>query len=93
MGHNAKRIPVLTPAYGRKYKTREDCLHDYINGAEFVYNMDESKLDGCICTINNLYYEVVMLRFGSQSFIYEGNWWAHTHIVESVAVVYLAHGT
>jgi len=73
MGAKGKRIPVLTPAYGRKYKSKEDCLNDFLLGKEFVFNLENSPLDGSHCTIGLLYYSVVILRFGSKTILYEGN--------------------
>ena len=73
MSKVGKQIPVLTPAYGRRYKSKEECLEDYLAGKEFVFNMANHQADGHIVTVANTYYNVVQLRFGNKTYLYEGN--------------------
>ena len=73
MSATGKQIPVLTPAYGRKYHTSKECLDDYLSGKEFVFNLAGHNLDGTICNKWHTYYNVVKLQFGKETFIYIGN--------------------
>ena len=73
MASPGKQIPVLTPAFGRRYNTKKDCLDAYLSGVEFIFNMQGDINDGQVVTIASTYYTVVKFRFGKQSMVYEGN--------------------
>jgi len=46
--------PVLTPAYGRDYKSRPAVLSDLAAGKDFILNDISSKWDGKPCNLADL---------------------------------------
>ena len=73
MGRINKQILLLTPAEGRKYKDRKDCLKSYLAGETFIFNMPGHQLDGFKCNIHQTYFSVVCFRVNGSTFKYEGN--------------------
>lgn len=57
-------MPVLTPAYGRKYLTEEEVITAYVGGKDFIFHDPSSRWDGKYCSCRDFVNESVELRFG-----------------------------
>ena len=64
----------LTPAYGRDYKNKKDCLADLVAGKDFILNDITNRYDGKPCSIRDLKGQKVKVRYKGlrEVFIYEG---------------------
>ncbi len=56
-------MSVLTPAYGRDYKTAEAVQKDYLEGKDFILNDVTSKWNGAYCSCRDLSGKIVELRY------------------------------
>lgn len=57
---------VLTPAYGRDYKSREAAKEAFLQGKDFIYNSPGSRWDGKPCSIRDFpadKYPQVKIRY------------------------------
>jgi len=64
-------IPTLTPAYGRDYKSKKDCLKDFVEGKDFIYH-DFIRLTYCSIRDFNQGDEVKLRYFKqTRAFMYK----------------------
>ena len=57
-------MAVLTPAYGRKYRTQKQAIDAYLQGMDFIYNNVASPYDGKYCSCRDFLNEPVEIRYG-----------------------------
>lgn len=61
----SKSVPlILTPAYGRKYKSGLHMINDYMDGKDF------KVLNGAYCSCRDFPNEEVILSVGSGRYVY-----------------------
>lgn len=73
MSKQTQEVPVLTPANGVRYHNKKDCLDAYLKGEAFVAHLPGSPLDTQLVNRSILYFKAVVLRYGSKSFLFEGD--------------------
>jgi hypothetical protein len=56
-------MSVLTPAYGRDYKSSEAVQKDYLEGKDFVLNDIASRWNGKYCSCRDFPGKIVELRY------------------------------
>lgn len=56
-------MKILTPAYGRDYKSAKAVIADYEGGKDFILNDITSQWDGKYCSIRDFPEEVIQLRY------------------------------
>lgn len=71
-GKGINKIAILAPAYGRKYKTCEECLQDFDNDKDFILHgypdsgyCDKTELTEAGYTIANIRYNGINLTIRS----------------------------
>lgn len=62
-------MPVLTPAYGRDYKSAEAVKKDYLAGKDFVLNDIGDKYCGKYCSMRDFHGKTVELRYNRKSML------------------------
>jgi hypothetical protein len=56
-------MPVLTPAYGRDYKSAAEAEKAYLEGKDWILNDISSRWDGKPCSCRNFPNQRVELRY------------------------------
>ena len=54
---------VLTPAYGRDYKTQKEAVTAYFEGKDWVLHNPTSRYDGKYCSCRDFAGQTVTLRY------------------------------
>ena len=55
---------VLTPAYGRVYKTESEATEAYVAGKDFIFHNPSSPYDGKYCSCRDFPEMLVEIRYG-----------------------------
>jgi len=56
-------MPILTPAYGRDYKSAKAAKHDYYSEKDFKFNKLNHRNDGAYCSCRDFPNEVITIRY------------------------------
>jgi len=58
---------VLTPAYGRDYKSADEVIKAYREGKDFVFHNPADQYDGMYCSCRDFPGQRVELRFDKKT--------------------------
>ena len=60
-------MPTLTPAYGRDYKNKKDCMADIEANKDFILNDITSPWDGKPCSPSDFKGKQVQVRYNKNT--------------------------